>query len=56
MTTQINVSEKTHRNVKASCERCQGELLVFVHLKNQSKTCVLGCGHCGHPNEIKLGE
>ncbi len=37
------------------CERCDGELLVLVHQNNQDHSYILGCGFCGHKNEIKRG-
>lgn len=52
----IQVNEKDYGEVKLKCEKCHGQLLVLVHRNLQTKTCVLGCGHCGHPNQIKVEE
>lgn len=51
----IYVSEKDYKELKAKCERCDGELLVLVHQNNQDHSYILGCGFCGHKNEIKRG-
>lgn len=50
------VNQREHKEVKARCARCEGELLLLVHQNNQDQTCILGCGFCGHKNEMKLGE
>ncbi len=49
-----NVSEKTHKEVKRICSQCSGGLLLFVHKNYKKRTCILGCGFCGHKNEIDL--
>ena len=54
MDKSVHVDERNHQKLKAKCERCDGELLLLVHQNNQDHTCILGCGFCGHKNEIKL--
>lgn len=56
MEKSIQVNEKDYENIRVKCEKCQGQFLMFVHRNIKTNTCVLGCGHCGHPNKIKLGE
>ncbi len=56
MDKSIQVNEKDYGEVKLKCEKCHEQLLVFVHRNIQDKTCILGCGYCGHPNQIKLEE
>lgn len=55
MEKSIQVNEKDYENIRVKCEKCQGQFLMFVHRNIKTNTCVLGCGHCGHPNKIKLG-
>lgn len=54
--SSIQVNQREHKELKVKCERCDGELLLLVHKNNQDHTCILGCGFCGHKNEIKLRE
>ncbi len=56
MTKEIKVDQRLHSEVSVKCKQCDEQLLLFVHKNYQEQTCILGCGFCGHKNEIKLGE
>ena len=54
--SSIQVTQREYKEVNIKCERCDGELLLLIHQNNQDRVCILGCGFCGHKNEMKLGE
>lgn len=54
--TEVKVNEKSHRPICATCNICGGKLLLFVHKDFKKKRVTLGCGHCGHKNEIEVGK
>ncbi len=56
MNKEIKVNEQDYTESKLKCQKCDEQLLLFVHKNNKQQTVTLGCGFCGHVNEIKLGE
>ena len=51
---EIKVNQQDYTESKLKCQKCDDQLLLFVHKNNKQQTVTLGCGFCGYVNEIKL--
>ncbi len=54
--TEIKVNQRDYSETKIKCRKCNNQLLLFVHKDNKRQVTTLGCGHCGHKNEIEVGK
>lgn len=53
---EIKVNQQDYTESKLKCQKCDEQLLLFVHKNNKQHTVTLGCGMCGHKNEIEVGK
>lgn len=51
---EIKVNQQDYTESKLKCQKCDEQLLLFVHKNNKQQTVTLGCGMCGHKNEIEV--
>lgn len=51
---EIKVNQQDYTESKLKCQKCDEQLLLFVHKNNKQHTVTLGCGMCGHKNEIEV--
>lgn len=51
---EIKVNQQDYTESKLKCQKCDEQLLLFVHKDNQKQSVILGCGHCGYKNEIEV--
>lgn len=51
---EIKVNQQDYIESKLKCQKCDEQLLLFVHKDNQKQSVILGCGHCGYKNEIEV--
>lgn len=52
--TEIKVDQRNYTETKIKCHKCNNQLLLLVHKDNKRQVTTLGCGHCGHKNEIEV--
>lgn len=48
----IKVDQRNYIETKIKCHKCNNQLLLLVHKDNKRQVTTLGCGFCGHKNEI----
>lgn len=52
--TEIKVNQQDYTESTLKCQKCDEQLLLFVHKNNKQHIATLGCGFCGHVNEIEV--
>lgn len=51
---EIKVDQRNYTETKIKCHKCNNQLLLLVHKDNKRQVTTLGCGYCGHKNEIEV--
>ncbi len=51
---EIKVDQRNYIETKIKCHKCNNQLLLLVYKDSKKKQVTLGCGHCGHKNEIEV--